>query len=202
MYRMRYISECAKKKCSQSWYRVADGAAGVAIPVGIEAVLNESIRRVAVHVYPRARSGNRARQTQPTTETRLLVPVLVERLLRSAENGRTWPIQHNRNATAAAPFAREVPRLDLLEGPFLRVWEFFVDVAFTVAACKNCCSSVGPERHVTEIFFPLYVRPDPDFRYRPDTTKTRKKYAALTPRLDRVGPVRHHGHPVATQRAK
>ena len=65
------------------------GAAGVAMPVGywltLPIVAVERIRRVAVHVFPRVRGGfHGARQTQNKTESRLLVLVLVERLLRSA----------------------------------------------------------------------------------------------------------------------
>ena len=66
---------------------IVAGAAGVAIPVDImkSFVQSEAIRRVAVHVSPRARSGKRFRKTQTTTtESRLLVLVLVERRLRSA----------------------------------------------------------------------------------------------------------------------
>ena len=105
----------------------AAGAAGAAMPVDTTAVvLSETIRRVAVHVYPRARSGIRARQTQTTTNFRHLVPVLVERLLCSAGNERKRSKLHEQTATAAAPFAREVPRLDLVKGPFLRRPAFFV----------------------------------------------------------------------------
>ena len=67
----------------------AAGAAGVAIPVDdvftTTIVAVEPIRREAVHVLPRACSGNGHRQTQKTTATRLLVLVLVERRLPSAE---------------------------------------------------------------------------------------------------------------------
>ncbi len=61
------------------------------MPVGywltVEIVAVEPIRRVAVHVFPRAaRFGNGdKRHTTDTTATRLLVPALVKRLLRSAE---------------------------------------------------------------------------------------------------------------------
>ena len=118
--------------------RAAAGGAGVAIPVGIEAVLSERISRVAGHVFPRARFGNGARQTQATRESRLRVLVLVERLPPSAANGPKRPIQRHRKAETAAPFAREVPRIDLLEGPFLRGPAFFVATAG---------SSVSRERH-------------------------------------------------------
>ena len=116
-------------------------AAGVAIPVGywltVEIVAVEPIRRVAVHVFPRAaRFGN---GDQTTAATRLLVPVLVKRLLRSVT-----AIHNRRHPSAAAPFAREVPRIDLLEGPCLRVWAFFVDFV-TLCGC-----SIGRERHATE----------------------------------------------------
>ena len=106
------------------------------------AVLREPIRRVAVHVFPRARFGNAARQTQATTESLLLVLVLVERLLRSALNVRKRPKRHERPALAAAPFAREVPRIDLLEGPFLRIW-----ASFEVTASLWCGRAVGRERN-------------------------------------------------------
>ena len=97
------------------------------MPVDTTAVvLSETIRRVTVHVYPRARSGNRARQTQTISESRLRVPVIVERLLCSAGNERKRPKLHEQTATAAAPIAREVPRLDLVKGPFLRRPAFFV----------------------------------------------------------------------------
>ena len=119
------------------------------------AVLGEPIRRVAVHVFPRARFGNAARQTQATTESLLRVLVLVERPLRSAENGRKRPKRHERNAKAAAPFAREIPRLDLLEGPFLRIWAFF-----------EATAAVGRERHATERIGARVARQDhaPDAR--------------------------------------
>ena len=85
----------------------------------------EPIRRVAVHVFPRARSANGARQTQKASDPRLRVPVLVERFLPRAGNERKRPKRHKRTEIiAAAPGAREVPRLDLLEGPFLRTWAF------------------------------------------------------------------------------
>ena len=98
----------------------------------------EPIRRLAVRVDPRARFGNGARQTQATRESRLRVLVLVERLLPSAVKARKRPQRHERTTKAAAPFAREVPRLDLLEGPFLRGPAFFVATAG---------SSVSRERH-------------------------------------------------------
>ena len=97
----------------------------VAIP---RAIVVEAIRRVAVHVYPRARrgfNGARQRQSQTTTVSRLLVPVLVERRLLSPTKLRKRPTRHKRNALAAAPFAREIPRLDLVEGLFLRTRAFF-----------------------------------------------------------------------------
>ena len=85
----------------------------------------EPIRRVAVHVSPRVRSANGARQTQKASDPRLRVPVLVERFLPRAGNERKRPKRHKRTEIiAAAPGAREVPRLDLLEGPFLRTWAF------------------------------------------------------------------------------
>ena len=74
--------------------------------------------------------------------------------------------KQKRKATASAPFAREVPRLDLLEGPFLRGRAFF-------EAFAGC--SVGRERHVTERIGARVARPDLVFRERPDTTKTRTK---------------------------
>ena len=118
------LADLLREECAK--IVVAAGAAGVAMPVDIAAVvLSETIRRVAVHVYPRARSGIRARQTQTISESRLLVPVLVERLLCSAGNERKRPKLHEQIATAATPFAREVPRLDLVKGPFLRTWAFF-----------------------------------------------------------------------------
>ena len=86
----------------------------------------EPIRRVAVHVSPRVRSANGARQTQKASDPRLRVPVLVERFLPRAGNERKRPKRHKRTEIiAAAPGAREVPRLDLLEGPFLRTWTFY-----------------------------------------------------------------------------
>ena len=97
-----------------------------AIPRAIDV---EAIRRVAVHVFPRARRGvnyARQRQSQTTIESRLLVLVLVERLLLCAEKGRKRPKVRTRTATAAAPFAHEVPRVDLVKGPFLRRPAFFV----------------------------------------------------------------------------
>ena len=112
----------------------AIGAAGIAIPpiflwvtslICPFVVQSEHVRRVAVHVFPRARSGNGNRQTQNASEPRLRVPVLVERFLPRAGNERKRPKRHKRTEIiAAAPGAREVPRLDLLEGPFLRTWAF------------------------------------------------------------------------------
>ena len=122
-------------------------------------VLREPIRRVAVDVFPRARFGNGARQTQKTTESLLLVLVLVERLLRSAENVRKRPKRHERTATTAEPGAREVPCIDLLEGPFLRIWASF-------EAFAGC--SVGRESHPIERVRARVARPDPALRYQPD----------------------------------
>ena len=135
------LADLLRKECAS--ILEAAGAAGVAMPVDIAAVvLSETIRRVAVHVYPRARSGIRARQTQTTTNFRHLVPVLVERLLCSAGNERKRPKLHEQIATAATPFAREVPRLDLVKGPCLRTWAFFV--ATTTSLFGH---AIGRERH-------------------------------------------------------
>ena len=136
----------------------------VAIP---RAIVVEAIRRVAVHVYPRARrgfNGARQRQSQTTTESLLIVLVLVERRLPRAGNERKRPKRHERNATAAAPVAREVPRIDLLEGPFLRTWAFFEATAGR---------AVGRERHVTERIGARVARPDLVFRERPDKRRTK-----------------------------
>ena len=136
------------------------------MPVGywltLPIVAVERIRRVAVHVFPRVRGGfHEARQTQSTTESTLVVLVLVERRLRSAANARK---QRHRNVSAAEPIAREVPRIDLLEGPFLRIWAFYKATA---------ARAVGRERRATELVRARLARPDPAFRYRPD--KRRKK---------------------------
>ena len=101
------------------------------MPVGFAiAVRIEPIRRVAVHVFPRARFGNGARQTQvmkqATSESRLLVLVLVERLFRGAQNGRKRPERHEWTATAAAPTSIQVTCINLLEGPLLRTCFFLV----------------------------------------------------------------------------
>ena len=105
-------------------------------------VIGEPIRRVAVRVLPRVRRGSNGakqkRRVRRTIATLLLVLVLVERPLRSAVKARKRKTE--RIAPAAAPFAREVPRLDLLEGPFLRTWAFFVDFVIF------CCRSVGRKR--------------------------------------------------------
>ena len=106
------------------------------------AVQSEPIRRVAVDVFPRARIADGNRQTQNTPESTLRVLVLVERLLRSAENGPNRHNQRKRNANAAEPLAREVPRIDLLEGPFLRRLAFFV--ATTTSLFGH---AIGRERH-------------------------------------------------------
>ena len=131
-------------------------------------VIGEPIRRVAVRVLPRVRRGSNGakqkRRVRRTIATLLLVLVLVERPLRSAVKARKRKTE--RIAPAAAPFAREVPRLDLLEAPFLRAWAFFEAFAGR---------SVGRERHVTERIGARVARPDPVFRERPDTTKTRTK---------------------------
>ena len=116
-------------------FKSRGGAAGVvAKPMDImrTVVASESIRRVAVHVFPRARFGSILiyRQTtkrtiliswQTTTRTagRGLVLVLVKRLLRIATEPHTA-----HRATAAAPLPGEVLRLDLAEGPFLCIWAF------------------------------------------------------------------------------
>ena len=123
------LADLLRKECAKTVPEAA-GAAGVAMPVGITVVvLSEPIRRVAVHVYPRARfaTGNQrqAQSQQRTTAARLLVLVLIERRLRSAIQACKRPSRHERTATAAAPVAREVPRLDLVKGPFLRGPAFF-----------------------------------------------------------------------------
>ena len=120
-----------------------DAAAGVAIPYN-KIVLRrvsicpptskarlEPICRVVVHVDPPARSyvwvwNQRGKTKGKTMRTaaRLTVPVLVHRFLRSVQTVRHWPKRQERTATAKAPFAFKVPRLDLLEGPFRRVWAF------------------------------------------------------------------------------
>ena len=140
---------------------------GIGVTATIVAV--EPIRRVAVDVSPRARSGfsgARQRQTQQTTEPRLVVLVLIERLLPSAANGRKRPSRRHRKAKTAAPIAREVPRLDLLEGPFLRIWAFYEAVADR---------SVGRERRATELVRARLARPERAFRCRPDYIDKRKK---------------------------
>ena len=134
-------------------------AAGVAIPVGywltVEIVAVEPIRRVAVHVFPRAaRFGN---GDQTTAATRLLVPVLVKRLLRSAKEPTMYP-------HTAAPFAREVPGIDFLEGPFLRIWAFCIAAAISLLGRR----SVGRERPLTERIGARLARPDLASRSRPD----------------------------------
>ena len=116
------------------------------------AVLSEPIRRVAVDVFPRARSVPQIgyRQPQKTTKPpRILVLVLVERRLPSAENGRSLPSQRNRKATGAAPFAREVPRLDLVKGPFLRRPAFFVATTTSLFGTETSLfgRAIGRERH-------------------------------------------------------
>ena len=127
---------------------------------------SEPIRRVAVHVYPRARrgvNGARQRQSQTKTVSRLRVLVLVERLLPSAENERKQPKRHERTAIAAAPFSREVPRLDLVKGPLLRTW----------ALTETAGPSAGRERHPTERVRARVARPDLASRHRSD--KRRQK---------------------------
>ena len=64
-----------------------------------------------------------------------------------------------RTETAAAPGAREVPRLDLLEGPLLRAWAFFVATAGR---------SAGRESHATEMIGARVARPDLACYYRPE----------------------------------
>ena len=120
-----------------------DAAAGVAIPynkIVLRVILPrpptskarlEPICRVVVHVDPSARScvwvwnqGNKTYGKTMRTAARLIVPVLVYRLLRSAQPVRTWPKRHERTAKTKEPFAFKVLGLDLLEGPFRRVWAF------------------------------------------------------------------------------
>ena len=120
-----------------------DAAARVAIPYNIidlrvlivsPPISNASLEpicRVVVHVDPPARSyvwvwNQRGKTKGKTMRTaaRLTVPVLVHRFLRSVQTVRHWPKRQERTATAKAPFAFKVPRLDLLEGPFRRVWAF------------------------------------------------------------------------------
>ena len=159
----------------------------------------EHIRRVAVHVSPRVRFcfvRTEERQTQNTTATRLLALVLVERPLRSqATQGPKRGIKNGtRKKTAAAPFAREVPRLDLLEAPFLRTWAFFVATPVFI-----CDRSVGRERHVTER---IGAQPCVPRTFKGTAqglassewcdSERRTKHTARMPRLDRVGPERRH----------
>ena len=93
----------------------------------IVVVQSEHVRRMTVQVFPRVRSATQkgTRQTQNTTESTLLVLILIKRPLPSQKKGRKWPKRENWEASAAAPGPREVPGIDLLEGPFLRVWAFF-----------------------------------------------------------------------------
>ena len=101
-------------------------------------VLVKPIRRIAaaavIVVSPRVRfrrDGPWGKQT--TSEARLLVPVLVECFLCCPSKARKRHAAKKRKASAAAPFAREVPCVDLLEDLFLRVWEFFVNCLPVVA---------------------------------------------------------------------
>ena len=143
------------------------------MPVGywltVEIVAVEPIRRLAVHVFPRAArfgNGDTRQHTANTTATRLRVLVLVERLLRSAVPPTMYP-------KTGAPFAREVPRLDLLEGPFLRAWAFFVcwGLASTVFAEVYITeSSVGRELQPPECVppYPFFARPGLASYFRPN----------------------------------
>ena len=120
-----------------------DAAAGVAIPynkIVLRVILPrpptskarlEPICRVVVHVDPTARScvwvwnHGKAYGKTMRTAARLIVPVLVYRFLRSAQTvPPEQPKRHERTATTKAPFAFKVLGLDLLEGPFRRVWAF------------------------------------------------------------------------------
>ena len=124
-------------------FYTGDAAAGVAIPynkIVLRVILPrpptskarlEPICRVVVHVDPSARSyvwvwnlKEKAKGKTMSTAARLTVPVLVNCLLRSAQTVRKWPKRHERKATTKAPFAFKVLGLDLLEGPFRRVWAF------------------------------------------------------------------------------
>ena len=83
-------------------------------------------------------------KTGLTDAARLLVLVLVESRPRRATEEQThvWGAQARPATAAAAPSAREVPRLDLVKGPFLRIWAFFV--ATTTSSFGR---AVGRERH-------------------------------------------------------
>ena len=147
---------------------------GTALSITVLVSSEEAIRRVAVDVSPRVHFGNGTRQTQPTTGSILRVLVLVERPLRSAATkGPKGPWKRWRHQKwtkpAAAPFAREVPRLDLLEAPFLRTWAFFVATPVFI-----CDRSVGRERHVTERIGARLARPDLDNRERCDNHRRKK----------------------------
>ena len=174
---------------------------GTALSITVLVSSEEAIRRVAVDVSPRVHFGNGTRQTQPTTGSILRVLVLVERPLRSAATKgpkgpwKRW--RHQKWTTpAAAPFAREVPRLDLLEAPFLRTWAFFVAAATPVFICDR---SVGRERHVTER---IGAQPCVPRTFKGTAqglassewcdSERRTKHTARMPRLDRVGPERRH----------
>merc|ERR1712159_976923 len=132
----------------------------------IAAVQSEPIRRVAVDVYPRVRCGvngnqRQAQSQQKTTAARLLVLVLVERPPRSVEKGRKRPMQRKRIATAAAPSAREVPRIPFGRsvsasvGVFCRLFHLFLpfrrprtslassrNTSYRTCSCPACAS--GP----------------------------------------------------------
>ena len=84
---------------------------------------------VLVESRVRIATKRRQRKTQKKPASRLRVLVLVERPLRSA----TRKAQHrsNRNGTAAAPGACDVPRFDLSEGP--RIRSFFAGTGRSTA---------------------------------------------------------------------
>ena len=86
--------------------------------------------------------------------------------------------RHDLPELAAAPVAREVPRLDLVEGPFLRARAFFV------AAAVYLGRSVGRERHIITVRIRVLrvekcigarlARPDLAFRERCDHRRRKK----------------------------
>ena len=100
---------------------------------------------MAVHVFPRARSGfpRGIGKTRTKTESRLLVLVLVERLLRSAEKGRKRP--NGTNGKQQQP--RHLPARSLVstfwKARFCDVWAFFVATAsLAVPSAENVIKSL------------------------------------------------------------
>ena len=167
----------------------------------VELSAGEPIRRVAVHVLPRARCGSmgkingktQRRKPRPDSSywSSLSAFFVVHNMNESGQHGKTE--RNSRTICPRGPSSRPCGRpVSASPGVFVAsilVWPFR-----RPRTSLNYCSDPGVLR-VEKCIGARVARPDRAFRYRPD--KRRKKYTARTPRLDHVGPERHHGHRIA-----